>query len=173
MNVRIQERVISSIIATARVIQPARYCEDRVTCWIRAYALAIRVYQISISLREVICRVSDLFRFRHAVHARSFQPKRDSFFSLHTARNAARRTDIVLPWIFRIPISGLLLSRGLYTRHWSKITRVIRPQIRENGSLRFLWNSCFIFLFLYIIYIYIYFFYRRDIVDLIENMDSL
>jgi len=53
----------------------------------------------------------------------------------------------------------------------------MRPQICENGNLRCesSWNSCLIFLFFYVIYIYIYIFVfdRRDIVDLIENTDSL
>jgi len=112
-------------------------------CWRRSrYILdtRIRVYQISISLCEVICRVSDSFWFRHAVRARSFQPKRDSFFSLRTARNAVRRSDITLPWIFRIPISGLLLSRGLYTRHWSRITRVIALRCARRSVKTAIWD---------------------------------
>lgn len=50
--------------------------EDRVTRRIYTHAVTMRVYQISVSLREVvICRVSDLFRFRahaaiHGSHSR-------------------------------------------------------------------------------------------------------
>jgi len=153
-------------------------------CWRRSrYILdtRIRVYQISISLCEVICRVSDSFWFRHAVRARSFQPKRDSFF--FPSHRAKRGSPVGHHATVNLQNSNFRPLAVTWSLHAPLIkdharNRVeMRPQICENGNLRCesSWNSCLIFLFFYVIYIYIYIFVfdRRDIVDLIENTDSL